>query len=133
MPKGGCDPMRSPHWSRLLVGPEDPWRESSRWSRLAGRTCDSVDDPHWSSLFLKDCTPWKGLMLEQMLKSFSLWKEVTLEKFMEGCVSWEGPHSGPGEECEESSPEEGVAETTCVGLTTSPIPHPPAPLRGGGR
>ncbi|GAB0183455.1 acid sphingomyelinase-like phosphodiesterase 3b [Grus japonensis] len=26
-PKGGCDPMGSPHWSRLLAGPVDPWRE----------------------------------------------------------------------------------------------------------
>ncbi|GAB0179470.1 cAMP-dependent protein kinase inhibitor alpha [Grus japonensis] len=26
-PEGGCDPMESPHWSRLLVGPVDPWRE----------------------------------------------------------------------------------------------------------
>jgi len=26
--------------------------------------------------------------------------------------------------------EEGAAETTCDGLTVTPIPHPPAPLRG---
>ncbi|GAB0187307.1 AN1-type zinc finger protein 5-like [Grus japonensis] len=26
-PEGGCDPMRSPHWSRLLAGPVAPWRE----------------------------------------------------------------------------------------------------------
>ena len=24
---GGCDPMGSPCWSRLLAGPVDPWRE----------------------------------------------------------------------------------------------------------
>jgi len=27
MPGGGCDPMESPHWSRLLAGPVHPWRE----------------------------------------------------------------------------------------------------------
>ncbi|GAB0179745.1 AN1-type zinc finger protein 5-like [Grus japonensis] len=26
-PEGGCDPMGNPHWSRLLAGPVDPWRE----------------------------------------------------------------------------------------------------------
>ena len=29
--------------------------------------------------------------------------------------------------------EEGAAETTCDELTATPIPHPPAPLGGGGR
>ncbi|GAB0207243.1 EH domain-containing protein 4 [Grus japonensis] len=27
VPKGGCDPVGSPCWSRLLAGPVDPWRE----------------------------------------------------------------------------------------------------------
>jgi len=27
MPEGGCDPMGSPRWNRLLPGPADPWRE----------------------------------------------------------------------------------------------------------
>ena len=97
--------MGSPHWSRLLAGPVDPWRERSpRWSRFAGRTCDSVGDPRWSSLFLKDCTPWKGPMLEQFMKNCSPWEGLTLEKFVEDCLPWEGPHTGAGEECEESSP-----------------------------
>ena len=26
-PQGGCDPMGSPRWSKLLAGPVDPWRE----------------------------------------------------------------------------------------------------------
>ncbi|GAB0179597.1 cAMP-dependent protein kinase inhibitor alpha [Grus japonensis] len=26
-PEGGCDPVGSPRWSRLLAGPMDPWRE----------------------------------------------------------------------------------------------------------
>ena len=27
VPEGGCDPVGSPRWSRLLAGPVDPWRE----------------------------------------------------------------------------------------------------------
>jgi len=27
MPEGGCDPVASPRWSRLLPGPADPRRE----------------------------------------------------------------------------------------------------------
>jgi len=27
MLKGGCGPVGSPCWSRLLAGPVDPWRE----------------------------------------------------------------------------------------------------------
>ncbi|KAK4806863.1 hypothetical protein QYF61_012584 [Mycteria americana] len=27
VPEGGCDPMESPHWSRLLAGPVTPWGE----------------------------------------------------------------------------------------------------------
>ncbi|GAB0208580.1 AN1-type zinc finger protein 5-like [Grus japonensis] len=26
-PEGGCGPVGSPHWSKLLAGPVDPWRE----------------------------------------------------------------------------------------------------------
>jgi len=91
---------------------QDLWPRGERspgWSRFAGRAYDPVGDPRWSSLFLKDCTPWK---------------EPTLGQLVEDCVPWEGPHAGAGTECE----EEGAAETTCDGLTTAPIPRPPASL-----
>jgi len=56
-----------------------------------------------------------------------------LEKFVENCLLWEGPHAGAGAECEEPSPaEEGAAETACGELTATPIPCPPA-LLGGRR
>ncbi|GAB0182501.1 hypothetical protein GRJ2_000715400 [Grus japonensis] len=97
-PKGGCDPMGSLCWSRLLAGPVAPW------SRFAGRTRDPMVDPRWSSLFLKVCTPWKGPTLEQFMKSCSPWEGLTLEKFVEDCLPREGPHAGAGAECEESSP-----------------------------
>ncbi|KAK4815465.1 hypothetical protein QYF61_002924 [Mycteria americana] len=29
-PEGCCDPVGSPHWSRLLAGPVDPWGEEPR-------------------------------------------------------------------------------------------------------
>ena len=47
-------------------------------------------------------------------------------QFMKDSILWEGPHAGKEEECE----EEGAAETTCDELTATPIPHPPAMLRG---
>ncbi|GAB0186132.1 AN1-type zinc finger protein 5-like [Grus japonensis] len=34
-PEGGCDPMGSPHWSRLLAGPVDLWREEP----MPGQVC----------------------------------------------------------------------------------------------
>ncbi|GAB0184702.1 AN1-type zinc finger protein 5-like [Grus japonensis] len=33
-PKGGCDPMGSPCWSRLLAGPVAPWREEPRLEQV---------------------------------------------------------------------------------------------------
>jgi len=42
--------------------------------------------------------------LEQFMKSYSPWEGLALEKIVEDCVPWEGPHAGAGEECEESSP-----------------------------
>ena len=35
-------------------------------------------------------------------------------RFVEDCLPWEGAHTGAGEECEESSPEEGAAGLTSV-------------------
>ena len=45
----------------------------------------------------------------------------------DGLHAMEGTHSGAGEECEESSPEEGVAEIKCDKLTAARIPHPCVP------
>jgi len=45
---------------------------------------------------------------------------------MENCLLWEECQAGAGAERE----EEGAAETAWDELTTAPIPHPPAPLRG---
>ncbi|NXL08435.1 RETR1 regulator, partial [Mesembrinibis cayennensis] len=71
-PKGGCDPMGSLHWSWLLAGPADPWRQRSPgWGRFAGRACDPAGDPHWSSLFLKDRTHGRDPHWSSLLKIFS--------------------------------------------------------------
>ncbi|CAN0302372.1 unnamed protein product, partial [Bubo scandiacus] len=99
VPKGGCDPIRSLCWSRLLAGPVIPWREEFTLEQAPGRTYDPPGDPLWSSLFLKDCTLSKGPTLEQFVKKGSPWEGLTLEKFMENCLQWEGPHAGAGEEC----------------------------------
>lgn len=38
---------------------------------------------------------------------------------MEDCILWEGPHAAAGGQYM----EEGVAESSCKGLTTTPVPH----------
>jgi len=63
-------------------------------------------------------------MLEQFVKNCSPWEGVILEKLLKDCVSWERPHAGAGEECE----EEGVAETKRYEVTTTPISGPSVPL-----
>jgi len=73
MPKEGCDPMGSLHWSRFLAGPVDPWREKPTLEQVC-----------WQ--FLKDCNPWKGPTLGQFMKSCSPWEGLTLEKFVENCL-----------------------------------------------
>lgn len=51
------------------------------------------------------------------------WEGLTLEKFVGDSLLWDGPHSGAGEECEESSPSgEGAAEAVCDELTAALIP-----------
>lgn len=42
---------------------------------------------------------------------------------------WRRPYGGSGIKCE----EEGAAERYCYGITTTPCPHPSAPLPSGGR
>ncbi|KAK4811169.1 hypothetical protein QYF61_019800 [Mycteria americana] len=42
-PKGGCDPVESPRWSRFLAGPVDPWREEPTLEQAPGRTCGPVE------------------------------------------------------------------------------------------
>jgi len=129
-----CSPWKGPHTGTggCLKEAVTPWgvgagagscqdlqtrrERSPRRSRFAGRACDPMGDPHWSSLFLKDCTSWKGPTLGQFVKSCSPWEGLTLEQ-------GQSVRSPPPE-------EEGEADTTCVELTTTPIPHPPAPLEG---
>ena len=89
---------------------------------FTGRTCD----PCWSSLFLKDCTLWKGPMVEQFIKNCSPWEAPMLEQFVENYLLWVEPHAGAGEESE----QEREAEAVCDELTTTPIPHAPAPFVG---
>lgn len=87
LPERGSDSMGSSCWSRLLAVPVDLWRERSpNWRKFAVKTWDPVGDcPLWRSLFLKKSSLWKGL---------------TLQKFMEDCLLGEDPHK----ECEKSSP-----------------------------
>lgn len=53
-----------------------------------------------------------------------------LQKFMEDCVPWEGPHTGVGRRPSVRSPEEGVAETMGDELITAPAPCSHEQLEG---
>lgn len=82
----------------------------------------------------KTCRPVEGLTPEQCVKNCCLWEGLILQNFMGDCLPREGPHSGAGEECEESFPEEeGESETTCDELTIAPTPCPLCHCLGGGR
>jgi len=83
MTERSCDPVGSPCWSRLLPGPDEPWREEPTLEQVCWQGLWPRGDPRWSSLLLKDCTPWKGPMLGQFVKSCTLWEGLILEKFVE--------------------------------------------------
>ncbi|GAB0182572.1 AN1-type zinc finger protein 5-like [Grus japonensis] len=43
-PEGGCDPVGSPRWSKLLAGPVDPWREEPRLEQ-GGLMAKCIQEP----------------------------------------------------------------------------------------
>jgi len=52
MPEGGCDPVRSLCWSRLLPGPVDPWREEPTLEQVCwhfGMISEKYCDENWKS------------------------------------------------------------------------------------
>ncbi|KAK4823757.1 LOW QUALITY PROTEIN: hypothetical protein QYF61_006053 [Mycteria americana] len=106
MSKGGCDPVGSQHWSRLLAGPVNPWGEEPMLEQ--GPTLEQ---------FVKNCSPWEGL---------------TLEKFMEDSVSHgRDPTLEQGKSVRSPPPEEeGAAETTSDELTATSTPRSPVLLAG---
>jgi len=145
-----CSPWKGPHtgvggslkeavtpwgalcWSRLLPGLADPWREEPTPDRFAGRACDHMGDPCWSSLFLKDCTRWEG---NHAGADHEELEPVGRTHVGEVCGEL-SPVRGictleQGKSMRTLLPErQGAAETTSDELTTTPIPHPPVPLRG---
>lgn len=108
MLEGGCDPMGSACWSRLLAGSH---RERSPcWSRFVARAV-TPQRTHAGAVLSQGMQPWKGPMVEQFMKNCSLWEGLILEKSMDDCLLWEGPHAGAKEECESSPEEERTSET----------------------
>jgi len=68
----------------------------------------------------------EGTQAGAFMKNCGLWEGCILEKLVEDSLLWEGSYDGVGDECG----EEGVTETLCDELTTTPIPCPPLMLRG---
>lgn len=69
--------------------------------------------------------PMERTMLEQLLKNCSPSEGSMLDQFMRHFNVWEGLHAGTQEQHEEKR----AAEPKCYEPATTPIPHPPAPLR----
>ena len=103
MPKGSCEPGGSKHWSRLLLGPVDLWREDPTleqvcWQGLwphggtiSGAACSWRTAPHgkepcWGSL-------WRAAAHGKDLCWRSLSRTVSSERNL---------HAGAGAECKES-------------------------------
>ena len=45
-PKGGCEPVGSLRWSRLLAGPVDPWREEPMLEQSVPEGLHPVEGTH---------------------------------------------------------------------------------------
>ena len=121
-------PMESPSSSRPRAGAsacgEEPTHEQGVWGQLP---------PTCGGLVLEQFAPggwtlWYGAVWEQFLKSCCLWA-VPAGSVREGQHPVEGTPHGAGEEHE----EEEAAETNPYELTTTPTPHPSAPLGVGRR
>lgn len=67
----------------------------------------------------------RGPTQEQLLKYYSLWEGLVLEKLMKDCNTWDEPVLAQGE----SERRKERQKQSVDGLTTTPIPCSPAPLR----
>ncbi|GAB0186735.1 AN1-type zinc finger protein 5-like [Grus japonensis] len=115
-PKGGCDPVGSPRWNRLLAGPVAPWKEEPTLEQSAPEGLHPVGEIHAGAVREE---------LQHMGKDSrwrSLWRTVSRGR---------DPMLEQGKSVRSPPPEEeGAAETACDELTTTPVPHPPVLLRG---
>ncbi|RMB96657.1 hypothetical protein DUI87_26722 [Hirundo rustica rustica] len=60
---------RSPHWSMVLAGFVDTWREEPTLEHGPGRICDPTQETRWSSLLWRTAAHGKGSTLEQFAEN----------------------------------------------------------------
>ncbi|GAB0208304.1 mitochondrial enolase superfamily member 1 [Grus japonensis] len=116
-PEGGCEPVGSPCWSKLLAGPVDPWRE----------------EPTPEQVCWQDLGPHGGPTLEQPApEGLHPVGETHIGAVHEGLSPVGGTPTLDQRKSVRSPPpeDEEAAETTCDELTATPIPCPPVPLGG---
>lgn len=108
-------PMESPPpeqvhaWRRLR-----PSGKLECWSRaLAGTVCPGGEEPMQEQDLWHHGEP----VLEQLLKDWSPWEGLTLEKLVKDCLLWEDPHTSVVEEGEECSYRKEAAGTMWDDLT----------------
>ncbi|PKU43633.1 hypothetical protein llap_6066 [Limosa lapponica baueri] len=69
--KGGCDPfVGSPHWSRLLAEPVDPWREEVTLEQVCWQDLLAHEGPT-----LEQSIP-EGLYPMEMTLAGAVWEEL---------------------------------------------------------
>jgi len=115
-PKGGCEPVGSPCWSRVLAVPVAPWRQKPMLEQVSRQDLWLCGEHMLKQSVLKDCTSWKGPILKQFVMAGSL---------------WEGLHSAAGAECDESSLWWGRSSRDNV-WWTGLSPHSPLPCTASG-
>jgi len=145
-----CSPWKGPHARAggCLKEAVTPWEahagagscqdlqtcgeRSPRWSRFAGRACDLVGTHTWSSLSLKDCTPWEGTHTGAVCEELQPMGRTHIGEVCGELSPVRGTFTlEQGQSVRSPPPEgQGAAETACDELTITPIPRPPAPLRG---
>ncbi|PKU45778.1 vps10 domain-containing receptor 2 [Limosa lapponica baueri] len=126
---GECAPKKAAAHGHLM--PEQaPGRTCSLWRGAQAGAGSLAGPAAYGGPTLEQSVPEGLYPVERthagaVLESYNPWEGPTLKKFMKHCSPWEGLHDGEGEQHE----GEGVAETKCYELTTTPIPHSTAHFR----
>ena len=140
-----CSPWRTPYWRRSMRPKEAviPWRAHTGARSWKDLRILGEGGAHAGAGFLARLGTHAGAACSWSTApngrthAGAVWEELQpvgrthFGEVCEGCLPQEGPTLEQGKSVRSPPPEEeGAAEITRDELTTTPIPHPPAPLRG---
>ncbi|GAB0181827.1 zinc finger and BTB domain-containing protein 5 [Grus japonensis] len=104
VPKGGCDPVGSPHWSKLLAGPVTLWREEPTLEQVCWQDLWPRGGPMLEQSAPEGLHPMEGTHTGAVHEELQPMGRTDVGEVHGGLSPVEGPHAGAGAECEESSP-----------------------------